>query len=155
MTRLLLAAAALLLAACASTNDHHDAQDSAALAASAADSYVLTACPVSGEPLPAEGYSTANVAGHETRFCCASCASMAAADPATWGPLIEQSLIEVQVDDYPLTTCAVAGTELGSMGEPVDVLAGDTLVRLCCAGCANAVKADPDKYAAIVAEARR
>jgi len=158
MTRLLLAAAALLLAACASTDGHHDANDSdghGALSASAADTYLLTECPVSGEPLPAEGYSTAMVGDREARFCCDHCSEMAGADPETWGPVIEQSLIEAQVADYPLTTCAVAGSDLGSMGEPHDMLVGDTLVRLCCAGCVNAVNADPDKFVAMIAQARQ
>ena len=158
MNRLLLLAAALVLGACASTDaGHHDdaADHHQGLEVAAADAYVLTECPVSSQPLPAEGYVAATVGEREARFCCESCAEMAAGDPETWGPMIEQALIEAQLEGYPLTTCAVAGSELGSMGEPYDVLAGDTLVRLCCAGCARAVEADPDKFAAMVAEARQ
>ena len=53
-------------------------------------------------------------------------------------------LKDAQRDDYPLTTCAVAGSDLGSMGEPFEMLVGDRLVRLCCQGCEGAVNADPE-----------
>ncbi len=46
---------------------------------------------------------------------------------------------------YPLDVCAVSGEKLGSMGEPAVVLVGDQVVKLCCGGCMDDVKADPAK----------
>ena len=44
--------------------------------------------------------------------------------------------------------CPVSGKPLGSMGDPVAVDVDGQRVFVCCAGCVNAVKADPAKYAA-------
>ena len=44
-------------------------------------------------------------------------------------------------------TCPVSGKPLGSMGQPVAVDINGGQVYVCCAGCADAVKADPAKYA--------
>lgn len=53
-------------------------------------------------------------------------------------------------DGYPLTTCAVSGEALGSMGDPVVVTHEGTEVRLCCAQCTPKFEADPAKYVAMV-----
>lgn len=42
--------------------------------------------------------------------------------------------------------CPVSGKLLGSMGDPVAVDVGGDRVFVCCAGCVNAVKANPEKY---------
>jgi hypothetical protein len=44
--------------------------------------------------------------------------------------------------------CPVTGAELGSMGDPVKVVVKGQTVFLCCAGCEDAIKKDPDKYLA-------
>jgi len=49
-------------------------------------------------------------------------------------------------DPYPLDTCAVAGTKLGSMGEPVIYNHQGREVRFCCKGCIPAFEKDPEKY---------
>lgn len=43
-------------------------------------------------------------------------------------------------------TCPVSGQPLGSMGDPIPVQVGAQTVYVCCAGCVDAVKADPAKY---------
>ena len=53
-------------------------------------------------------------------------------------------------DDYPLDTCPVTGAKLGSMGEPIDVEVKGRVVKVCCGGCVDKVKADPDKYIAML-----
>lgn len=45
-------------------------------------------------------------------------------------------------------TCPVSGKPLGSMGKPVRMEHGDTVVFLCCGGCRKAFEADPGKYVA-------
>lgn len=42
--------------------------------------------------------------------------------------------------------CPVSGQALGSMGEPIPVTIGAQTVYVCCAGCVDAVKANPTKY---------
>jgi YHS domain-containing protein len=42
--------------------------------------------------------------------------------------------------------CPVSGKPLGSMGDPLAVEVGSGRVFVCCAGCVNAVKANPEKY---------
>ena len=44
--------------------------------------------------------------------------------------------------------CPVSGKPLGSMGDPVAVDVNGQRLFVCCAGCVNALQADPDKYAA-------
>jgi len=56
-------------------------------------------------------------------------------------------------DDYPLDTCVVLGTKLGSMGEPVVIQHEGRTVKLCCAGCVQTFKANPAKYLAKLDEA--
>jgi len=47
--------------------------------------------------------------------------------------------------------CPVSGKPLGSMGAPPAVRIGDRDVYVCCAGCTNRLKADPQKYLAKMA----
>ncbi len=47
--------------------------------------------------------------------------------------------------------CPVTEAPLGSMGQPVFVLAGGRRVALCCKGCERALLAEPDKYLAVLA----
>lgn len=44
--------------------------------------------------------------------------------------------------------CPVSGEPLGSMGKPVKVSAKGRTVFLCCDGCEESIKKDPDKYLA-------
>ena len=65
------------------------------------------------------------------------------AAPGDFVPAVDEKLIEAQSGSYPLETCPVSGDKLGSMGEPVDALAGHRLVKLCCPGCRAELDADP------------
>jgi len=61
---------------------------------------------------------------------------------------------EVRIGDpYTLTTCAVSGKELGSMGEPITLLIEGREAKLCCKGCIKRMKTEPAKYFAKVDEA--
>ena len=44
--------------------------------------------------------------------------------------------------------CPVSNQPLGGMGKPVPVTIGDETIYVCCAGCIDAVKANPAKYLA-------
>ena len=43
-------------------------------------------------------------------------------------------------------TCPVTGDLLGSMGKPIKVPVGDQFVFVCCQGCVDTVRANPDQY---------
>lgn len=62
----------------------------------------------------------------------------------------EGSKIAELAKNYPLKTCVVTGAELGSMGDPVNLLHEGRLVRFCCKGCINKFKADPAKYFKVI-----
>ena len=44
--------------------------------------------------------------------------------------------------------CPVSGQPLGSMGKPYKVTVKGQDVFLCCQGCEDAIKSEPDKYLA-------
>ncbi|MBG85521.1 MAG: hypothetical protein CMO80_01290 [Verrucomicrobiales bacterium] len=50
------------------------------------------------------------------------------------------------VKAYPLETCIVAGSKLGSMGEPHVIVHEGQQVKFCCDGCLPKFEADPKKY---------
>lgn len=87
------------------------------------------------------------------RFCCAGCEPKFVADPEKFLKEIDEAIIAKQRKDYPLDTCVVRKGKLGSMGEPVEIIAGNRLVRLCCAGCKPAFEKEPAKYLALIDEA--
>ena len=58
------------------------------------------------------------------------------------------AVVKAQVKDYPLDTCVVTGEKLGSMGDPIDYVFGNRLVRFCCKGCIAKFEANPGKYLA-------
>ncbi len=62
--------------------------------------------------------------------------------PRLPAPVDLQTLVERQ------KVCPVTGAELGSMGEPVRVRVKGRDVLLCCQGCVDRFKSDPDKYLA-------
>tara|TARA_R110002072_G_scaffold282552_1_gene445528 strand:- start:27147 stop:28232 length:1086 start_codon:yes stop_codon:yes gene_type:complete len=59
---------------------------------------------------------------------------------------ITRSAAEVAIAQQ--TICPVSGKPLGSMGAPPAVHIGDREVYVCCAGCTDRLKADPQKYLA-------
>jgi len=58
----------------------------------------------------------------------------------------QKAKVEAQIPSYPLKTCLVSGDDLGGMGEPVNTLYGDRLVRFCCKGCVKSFNKNPGKY---------
>jgi hypothetical protein len=109
----------------------------AAVIAEQGPSYPMKTCPVSGQPLAAP----VDVV-HGTRLvrlCCGDCKAALAKDPAAVLAKVDAALIEAQRPNYKVDVCVVSGEKLGSMGEPVDVLYGTRLVRLCCGGCKKTV----------------
>lgn len=98
--------------------------------------YPMTTCPISGEPLDDMG-EPVNFVYHNrlVRFCCNGCKRKFKKDPALGVNIIDAAVLAAQGPDYPLTSCPISGETLGAMGEPVDYVIADRLVRFCCAGC--------------------
>ena len=115
--------------------------DEAVIQAQKAD-YPLTTCPVSGEPLGDEAVD--NVVGTRlVRTCCKRCSAPIAKETGKYLPIVDKAYMDAQRPTYPAKTCPVSGEELGSMGEPVEVLYGTRLVRFCCKSCLKGFDKDP------------
>jgi hypothetical protein len=107
--------------------------------------YPVNTCAVTGEALDVNSKKLHHF-DYEGRLivtCCPGCESGFRADPARFVANLDAMIKEQQRAIYPITSCPVSGEELGGMGEPVEVIEGNYLVRLCCAGCGKAVHADP------------
>jgi YHS domain-containing protein len=65
---------------------------------------------------------------------------------------VPQGLLELSAEDRATAQkqriCPVSGEVLGSMGKPVKVTVKGQTVFLCCSGCEEDIKKDPDKYLA-------
>ena len=119
------------------------------------DAYPLATCPVmSGARLGSMGDPVVkDYDGREVRFCCAGCPAGFERDLEASLEKLDKAIADAQRPHYALEVCPVSGQPLGSMGEPVEAVASNQLVRLCCAGCEGALEADPAQYVAKVAEA--
>jgi YHS domain-containing protein len=116
-------------------------------------SYPLATCIVSGEVLDTD-FVTREFDHREIRFCGEQCASNFKANPEPIIETLDQAIIEAQRLIYPVETCVVSGEPLGGeMGEPVDHLVGNRLVRLCCETCTEKLEADPASFIAALDEA--
>ncbi len=58
----------------------------------------------------------------------------------------DQAKAEAQIASYPLKICLVSGDALGGMGETVNALYGDRLIRFCCKGCIKSFNKNPAQY---------
>ncbi len=109
--------------------------------------YTLATCPVTGAALGSMGAPVVKkYDGREVRFCCAGCVSSFEADKEAYFKKIDAAVAKEQQKSYPLNTCLVSDEKLGSMGESIDLVYRNRLVRLCCEGCRAAFQAEPAKY---------
>jgi YHS domain-containing protein len=107
--------------------------------------YPLTTCPVSGEDL-GDGAVNHIHNNRLIRFCCPDCVGRFVQDPAPALKKLDEAIKQKQRPDYPVTTCLVGRAPLGSMGEPTEIIAGNMLIRFCCAGCEPGFRANPHKF---------
>lgn len=120
------------------------------------DLYPLSTCPVSAMDLGAMGDPLIkDYDGREVRFCCGECPAKFEKDlPASLAKL-DEKIIEIQQDTYPLKTCMISGEELGGdMGDPIDLVRDNQLVRFCCKGCIKKFDADPAHFLSMLNDAR-
>lgn len=59
---------------------------------------------------------------------------------------VDKRIIAQQKPTYPLETCVVSGQKLGKMGDPVEFVYGNRLVRFCCGGCKGAFGKEPAQH---------
>jgi hypothetical protein len=119
-------------------------------------SYPLTTCPISGEKLGSMGDPVDVVHGTKlVRLCCSSCKKGLEKDPAAALAKVDKAWIDAQLATYGLETCPVSDEKLGSMGEPLNVLYGTKLVRLCCKGCTKALEKDGPAIVAKIDAAKK
>jgi YHS domain-containing protein len=86
--------------------------------------------------------------GREVRLCCKGCIRKFEADAEKYFEKIDEAIVKDQLPHYPLTTCPVSQEALGSMGEPVNLVYNNRLVRFCCKGCVRQFKKAPADYLA-------
>lgn len=75
------------------------------------------------------------------KFCCGKCIGKFKADPEKFARKYEEQVVAAQKPGYKATTCPISGKALGAGAQ--DVVVSGRLVRTCCPGCIDAVKADP------------
>jgi len=115
--------------------------------------YPFDTCIISGEPLVEDGKDIAiNYVYNNrlVRLCCKGCVRDINKNPAAFFKKIDAAIVKKQREHYPLENCVVGGGSLGSMGEPVEIIAGNRLVRFCCAGCKPKFEKNPAKFLAMV-----
>jgi YHS domain-containing protein len=113
--------------------------------------YPLDTCVVSGDKLGGHGDVVEYVYNNRLiRLCCADCEDAIKKDPAAVFGKLDAAVIEKEKDAYPLTKCPVSGQDLGSMGEPKNIVVANQLIKLCCGGCEKQIKKDPAKFLAMV-----
>ncbi len=107
--------------------------------------YPLTTCPISGRTLGEPGEPVNLVLdGVLVRVCCERCVASAREQAATVVDSVRAAAFARQLATYPLDRCIVSGRPLGA--DPVSTMAGTTLVRFCCQGCAAKFDAAPTTY---------
>jgi YHS domain-containing protein len=120
------------------------------------DPYPLSTCPISGEEFGGMGEPITKVYdGREVKFCCKMCVPKFEKDLKASFAKLDQQIIDSQLPFYPTTTCIVSGEPLGGigedgepMGEPINFVYNNRLIRFCCKMCKGDFKKDPEAYIA-------
>ena len=86
-------------------------------------------------------------------------AAPAAPPASTADSDVEKNLAKLSPDDQSLArkqkTCPVTGNLLGSMGVPPKVVVKGRTVFLCCDGCEEDLKKEPEKYLKKIDDAQK
>ena len=110
--------------------------------------YPLETCIISGDKLGGDMGDAVNFVykNRLVRFCCPGCVGEFKDNATANLNKLDEAVKQQQMAEYPLRTCPVSGGKLGAMGDPIDVVIANRLVRLCCDGCIDKLRADPVKY---------
>ncbi len=116
--------------------------------------YPVASCVVSGQDLGSMGEPYAHeIEGRKVYLCCAGCVNRLEREPEKYLEKYDELVVEHQKASYPLDTCVVSGQALDAMGGPMDIVHGDRLVRLCCAGCRSAFEENAERMLKKIDEA--
>ncbi|MDZ4858061.1 MAG: hypothetical protein SGI88_03695 [Candidatus Hydrogenedentes bacterium] len=110
--------------------------------------YPLDTCIMAGEKL-GEKSVDAVFNNRLVRFCCKDCAAHFKEDVAGNMKKLDAAVIEKQKATLTAKTCPVSGEELGSMGDPVNIVIANQTFALCCKGCEKGLRKDPAKFLAM------
>lgn len=110
--------------------------------------YPLEICVVSGDKLDPKAGSIDFVYGNRlVRLSSKDHQKTFLGEPEKYLGKLDAAVIEKQKASYKLSTCVVSGEKLGGeMGEPIDRVVGNRLVRFCCKSCLKDFGKDPLKY---------
>ena len=115
--------------------------------------YPFETCMMTDKPLVEDGEDIAVnyiYKNRLVRLCCERCVKKFKKDPAAYLKKIDAAIVKKQRENYPLETCVVGKGPLGAMGEPVEIISGNRLVRFCCAGCKPEFAKNPAKSLAMI-----
>lgn len=116
--------------------------------------YPTEKCLVSGEELGSMGKPVDMVWNNRlVRLCCKGCVKTFTKNPAAVVAKLDEAVKEAQRKDYPIEICPVSDEKLGGMGEPTEIVAGNRLVRFCCAGCEGEFYKNPGEIIGMLDEA--
>lgn len=112
------------------------------------DPYTLDVDPVTGDKLPdVRQQIVIDHEGRELRFGSTASAEQFKTDPGRYLPSVDERIVAQQLPYYPLETCVVSGNKLGGeMGDPINYLYKNRLVRLCCTMCEGAFTKNATAY---------
>ena len=148
----------LCCSGCTADFEENAAEHIAAIDAAMADDqrafFPLTECLSMGGEATGDDATEIVVNNRLFRLCCDSCVDDVQENWAEYVQTVDEAVAEQQRDSYPLETCLVSGQALDSMGGPVEYVIANRLIKLCCAGCEDALKEDPAGMIAEVDAAR-
>ena len=111
------------------------------------DPYTLSTCPVSGQKLGSMGDPiTVMYENRQIILCCAGCQAKFEKEPQTYLEKVDKEMIKDQLPYYPLDTCIISKQKLTAMGEPINRIYNNRLVRFCCNNCVAGFEKDPETY---------
>lgn len=148
---ILVLAASLALVQTASAQDSRPAERPAAkkVFVFEGEPYLLAKDPTGADLADVEEPIVMQYEGRELRFANERNLKTFRAAPDKYLARVDKEMIADQLPYYPLTTCPISGDKLGGdMGEPVDIVYKNRLVRLCCKMCIKKFRANPDKVIA-------
>ncbi len=112
--------------------------------------YPVKTCVVSGESLIVKGKDIGVNHVYKNRLvrlCCRGCIREFNAEPAGFLKNLDAAVIKAQTADYPLEACVVLeGRKLGSMGDPVEIVVANRLVKFCSPRCRPKFEKDPAAF---------
>lgn len=124
----------------------YDAEIDKAMLESQAKHYPLTNCLVADANALGDGAVKKIHDNRMVAFCCGNCEKKFDAEPAAYLSKLDEAVKAAQNESYPLENCIVAGEKLGSMGDPIEIVVANQLVKFCCAGCQKKFDANPAAY---------